>query len=212
MQQHIGFSSAYLLRAAQVATTREGPHDATVAIVFAALSVEASANEVAELARLVPRPSQRVRSMIAALSLAEDEHASTELKWCLAIYGLSGQFPDRGAQPLQDLELLFRLRNLIVHTKPERFVVLEGGDPMPEPPKLVAAFVSRGVILKPTARPGAIAKGASLYLLKRPVAQWALATAVACRKALVPQVGSTAIKTLLGRHFGEREFGRRPSN
>ncbi len=54
---------------------------------------------------------------------AEEAHARLESKFTLAKWILSGRNVNRGGQPYQDFALLMRLRNDLVHTKPNKLFV-----------------------------------------------------------------------------------------
>lgn len=174
--------SGSLLSAARAATLEAKPHNPGIAIVFAALSVEAFLNEVGESVRLYSR-TPRLLALSGLLAQADEEHASTELKWALVVYGLTGTLVQKGSKPFQDLALLLRLRNVIVHCRPSRAMCMEEGDTPPELPRLVTAFISRGILAKPNPEVGQLYGGTS-YLLRPPVAPWAVDTAVNCREYL----------------------------
>jgi hypothetical protein len=106
---------------------------ALVSLVFAVISLEAFFNETVELARLsvisehafiengvVPKsPEPEVTSVFYDLMTdAEKAHTSLESKLILANWLLTGKRLDTGAQPYQDLAVLIKVRNQIVHFEP----------------------------------------------------------------------------------------------
>ena len=51
---------------------------------------------------------------------AEEDHASIDFKLRLAHWIVTGRPMDKGSKPYQDFALLMRLRNDLVHTKPNK--------------------------------------------------------------------------------------------
>lgn len=106
---------------------------ALVSLVFAVVSLEAFFNEAVELANMAliserafiadgvtpksPEP-EVVDAFVQLMTDAEKARASLESKFLLANWLLTGKSHDRGAQPYQDLSLLLRVRNQLVHFKP----------------------------------------------------------------------------------------------
>lgn len=188
----------YFLVAARGAASQGGPHSAVTAIVFAALAIEALVNEIAEIVMLYA-PHPKWSALAELLENAEHERASIELKWYLAVHGLSGQTPDKGAQPFQDLKLLFRLRNQIVHPRPETAFLLDDKADQPRVPSLVSAFVARGIIPPPENEFGQLA-GHTGYVRTPEVAQWAIKTAESCRDHLFSSPTDPALRKRLMLH------------
>lgn len=156
--------------------------ESQIPIILAAVALEGFINDLEHHARTASElgsPSPPIASALArALATAEAERASVLLKIGIAHVVMSGSFPDRGSQPYQDIELLFRLRNLLVHSKPE---MVEFGEPgkTPDCPKIVRSLASRGVIKTPAA--GA-SVGWQQYVVVPAVAAWAYNTAVRSMK------------------------------
>lgn len=98
-----------------------GDQDFLVALVFSALAAEAFINEVAGLATDPffhdSRVSPSIAALAAALAEVESQRGATELKIQIAFIVLTGQALPRDQAPLQDLHLLFSLRNALVHLK-----------------------------------------------------------------------------------------------
>jgi hypothetical protein len=113
---------------------RDGHQQASlVSLVFAVVSLEAFFNETVELANLcviserafiengrVPKsPEPEVVSTFHRLMTdAEEAHMKLESKYVLANWLLTGKAVDRGSQPFQDLSVLIKVRNQLVHFKP----------------------------------------------------------------------------------------------
>jgi len=99
-------------------------YDTLVAIVFAALSLEAFINELGSLA-MDAQVNGNNENFLADLVNAIDESRisnpkdkTTQAKFFNAINALSQEF-DKGKRPYQDFADLFTLRNCLVHPKPE---------------------------------------------------------------------------------------------
>jgi hypothetical protein len=90
-----------------------GQPDALVAILFAAISLEAFINELAYCS--VPDDGDTVIALRNVLNEAEASRAPTRAKYHLAKLVLSQKGFDRGAAPFQNFDTLMRLRDLIVH-------------------------------------------------------------------------------------------------
>ncbi len=100
-----------------------GQEAALVSIVFSVVALEGFINEATELAQESSRfpPDLEPRAIVVfaeCMADAEGSKASLESKFILAKWILSGEQFDRGAQPYQDFFLLMRLRNELVHFKP----------------------------------------------------------------------------------------------
>ena len=129
------FTSYILLDVAKHAhdkldSERPGIDQGLIAIVFAASTFEAFVNELQELASGTGDTPGATDPIIALLSdvLKEAEacRASIRLKYLVAGTVMTGKPFARGHQPWQDLDLLFKVRNAIVHTAPS--VYSTGGD------------------------------------------------------------------------------------
>jgi hypothetical protein len=106
---------------------------ALVSLVFAVVSLEAFFNESVGLANLClisgrafvegggnpksPEP-QVVSTFHQLMTDAEDAHMQLESKFVLANWLLTGRAVDRSRQPFQDLAVLVKVRNQLVHFKP----------------------------------------------------------------------------------------------
>jgi hypothetical protein len=98
---------------------------ALISIVFSVVALESFLNEITAQAQqmAVHQPSVAGSEAVLFAQImgdAEESHARLESKLTLAKWILSGQSLNRGGQPYQDLVLLMRLRNDLVHTKPNK--------------------------------------------------------------------------------------------
>jgi hypothetical protein len=95
---------------------------ALISLVFSVVSLEAFLNEIVELANMALylgyKEPEVVPAFIQLMTDAEKSRASLESKFVLANWLLTGKSLDRGAPPYQDLALLLKVRNQLVHFKP----------------------------------------------------------------------------------------------
>lgn len=128
------------------AETKGGAHDretgrqkALISVVFSVATLEAFINELAGMADAMwkdqalfmgrPREdeSRLLQALSAALLEAEQEQASTKLKYLLAHWILAGKPFNRGTFPFQDFVLLLALRNHVLHLRLESWEYDEEG-------------------------------------------------------------------------------------
>ena len=122
--------------------TGRSQNDALTALLFSAATLEAFIAELANVAKKVagfdPTSS---RTLLAALAEVLDEiersRGSVRLKYLMARAILSGQAYEKGQKPYQDFDLLFTIRDAILHHKPEEIT--------PEPHRIIAGLSSRGL-------------------------------------------------------------------
>jgi len=115
-----------------------GQDDALTAVLFAAATLEAFIVELAlyaELGTQSSRLSSSAGSLASILDEAESLHGSVRLKYLIAKAVLSGRPYDKGRAPYQDFDLLFNIRNAILHHKPEKI--------REAPHKIVTALTTR---------------------------------------------------------------------
>jgi hypothetical protein len=175
--------------------------ESQIVVILAVVALEGFINELEVHAHLASQGGSSVvaHTLSRALRVAEEERASTLLKINVAHLAMTGEFPDKGAQPYQDIELLFRLRNLLVHARPES---VEFGEPGKEAehPKIVRSFVSRGVIPAPNA--GAVIAWQE-YVIVPGVAAWAYNTAVRAVIWITGGAKEPRLRTLLEFHTND---------
>jgi hypothetical protein len=171
------YHNVYFLITAQKALVRDDSHSPEIAIVFAAMSIEVFLNDIADLLLFHPPSSKRVEHSLQLLQIAVNKRVKNEVKLLLAYFAVSGNIPQTDVGILADVLLLFKLRNLIVHSGPATVAMFDEDDNNPNFPKLVKTFISRKIIPKPKD------KGSwDLYLLTPSVANWAVNTAFQFRK------------------------------
>ena len=99
-----------------------GKSDAIVAVVFAASSLEAFINELADWATYMPdvmEHPESVQSFASLMREVENLRGSIRLKFMLTKLVFSGSTYKKDEQPFQDLSLLFMVRDALVHLKPQ---------------------------------------------------------------------------------------------
>jgi hypothetical protein len=144
-----------------------GPvESALVALLFSAATLEGYISEVAFISRAVDKLAAHppLASLLSLVDEVEDSRGSVRLKYLMARVALHGRPFDKGAKPHQDLDLLFRLRDAVVHLKPDN---LTGS-----PQKLLEQLRSRGLVDLPE-------EGAAVWMLTiatPEVARWACDT------------------------------------
>jgi hypothetical protein len=90
-----------------------------ISIVFVVVSLEAFLNESAGVAHDVKENQSEPEIVASFAQLMEDaKWSSLETKFNLAKWLLTGKRADRGRPPYQDLSLLVRIRNALIHFDP----------------------------------------------------------------------------------------------
>ena len=164
-----------------------GNPDTCVAILFAAASLEAFANEVGYLAREPLQSNPEIRS-IGQLFEELEFSASVQSKFLLLRALFARQPYDKGANPYQDFSLLIALRNELVHRRTERYEVDASDAPLTTN-ALLERLRSKNIIAEPLSSKPQV-WGFFLAIETPAVARWALATAAAMMKdiaAAAPQ-------------------------
>ena len=152
--------------------------EAMPAIILAALSVECFLNDLAERFSMDLFRTECGEYSDAAhwLGVLETSKAST-LKKIEAVYFVFRKVDiDRGAQPYQDVRLLFQLRNELAHRKPESTGDwgLANREKDHEPHKYVKELASRGIIELPPPNAPPVW---SQFVLTASTAKWSYNTA-----------------------------------
>lgn len=122
----------FLARQAAERCTGDGDYDAIAAVILSYSALEAFLNELTQLASTLlredelqlaalgecacPQPTP-IRELGLAMSVAQEQRASTTYRYDLAWQVLSGVEIDRGKGARQDLATLTGLRNDLAHAK-----------------------------------------------------------------------------------------------
>jgi len=177
--------------------------DALVAIVFAALAVEAFVNEFGELvadefywdSRVTPDLS----GLAHAFSALETERGSLELKLHVVRIALQGSPWSPGEGSFQELTLLLRLRNALVHLKLDvRTGDTESPDAGP-PPSLLTHLRSKGILAQDQDPKAATW---TLPVSTRAAARWACNVAARIIEDTIRLVPASDFRDDVERYFG----------
>jgi len=97
-------------------------HDALVAIVFAASTLEAWMSQAISSARRFTQAHPKVEFFAELLGQLDsrDFASSLKTKYYIAHWIVAGKKPDKGTEPYQSFNLLVDLRNALVHFKPDK--------------------------------------------------------------------------------------------
>jgi hypothetical protein len=137
-------------------------HDAVVAILFSAAAIEAFIADISVLFLRIPTKHAKLQTLAKVLVTAEDSKATVRLKFQMAKAILGGETYDQSVAPWQDFHLLFKLRDAIVHAKPE--------DVTDKPNRLVAGLAAMQLCKPPSAT---VAESWLGQVSTRAVARWA---------------------------------------
>jgi hypothetical protein len=146
-----GIATAAVARIPAERGDRDGAqNDALVAIVFAVLAIEAFANEFGELVAdefyWDPRVTPDLSGLATAYGAVERERGSLELKLQVVRIALQGGPWPSGQGAFQELALLLRLRNALVHLKLDvRMADTDSADAGP-PPALLNQLRSTNIL------------------------------------------------------------------
>jgi hypothetical protein len=165
------------------------PTQALVAVVFSAACFEAFLYSVVLSAdRRARNDKDEIDPGVVALANVLPELERDNAQWALKLQAifvlLTGKPIARGAQPFQDLHLLFQIRNAIVHSKLNWKAVPVDAEES-DHHKFINELVSRRLIEHPRpipALPGSEHEGRMLVgiviesLLRKEVASWAVET------------------------------------
>ena len=130
-------------------------NDATAALLLAAAAIEGFINEVMEVrsVRTLPMESaekggyRRYVEASRVVEMIERSKGQTDLKYMMASQVLSGRMFERGSAPLQDVIMLFDLRNMIMHLKPvaQNAKLVDGNRYWSEMPPKLRTLQARGL-------------------------------------------------------------------
>lgn len=174
--------------ATAAATPGASLFDAVVAVILAASSTEAFINEIPEsietyrrmAPEMLPRIDPRFWALSDVLTELESSRGSLTAKYLMAAHVLGRPY-DRGANPLQDFELLVTLRNEVMHLKP-RDRVVEGENRI-QFPRYATVLQQRGLLKHP---PGSPVISSWFDEVQTPqLAEWACDTARAMVRSLL---------------------------
>ena len=187
---------------------RETPadrHMAIPAIVFAAASLEAFINELGAFALLTAEvyPDDldvRTAHWIELFQALEANRASVESKFTAAKRLLTPEPFDKGRQPFQDFQLLFRLRNGLMHMRVEEHTI-EGDQITIIGSDLLAPCRDKKLILGPGPPEGLPWWG---QIQTEPMARWACNTASAMVHEIRRDLLDLHLQQWFDHHFSDQ--------
>lgn len=163
-------------------------NEALVSIIFSALALEAFINEVLSLAKDT-KQSGETEAYLDKLIDAIDESTSkksTREKFMLASEALNSGF-NKGENPYQNFADLFRLRDCLVHLKPEdRIEEGENGEVLYLGRKLTERLRSKGIFQKYTTL-----ESITLLVSTAKASLWACNTASEMVNAILDKIPSS---------------------
>jgi hypothetical protein len=173
--------------------SRDYPPEAIAAIILSVIGFEAFLNEMVELASGPGNKPEEVKAFGAILEDLEQQKASIEVKVQVVYYIFKRQRLDKGRLPYQDFDLLIKIRNALVHKKPEKWSMVTDEESF-KPHKLVKRLVDRQVIPPPSqeAPPQLF-----IPLCSQDVAEWAYNVVIEMIHLLTDIIPSSNLKDFL---------------
>jgi hypothetical protein len=161
-------------------------NDALVFIVFSALALEAFINELLSLAKDAKQAGSTenfLDNLICSIDESNSEKKSTREKFMLASEALGDGFR-KGENPYQDFADLFRLRDCLVHLKPEdRIEAEENGETKYLGRRLTERLRSKGIFQESTQL-----ESITLLVSTAKAAMWACKTASMMVNAILDKI------------------------
>ncbi|AFZ59705.1 hypothetical protein H6G54_13190 [Anabaena cylindrica FACHB-243] len=197
-----------------------GITDAIPAILFSAMSIEAFINELPELATAYTTPEEEpedfAKKLAALLTTVEKSNGQIQLKLLVTYIAISGEPPKLGTKTYQNFVNLFKLRNELVHLKPqdEYDLDLDGDDSPSSKRKLVEKLKQSGlnIFREPSTYkdPAGTNKDCPLPLLElistHHAAKWACNTAANTVQEIVEKMPNSKLKDYLKRNYTNKYF------
>jgi len=202
------YHSTHLFIAAKRAYQRsiDDRTEAMPAIVLATIAFECFINEITYdvSSELWRKPIKVFMHAAAWLELFESKHLSTLEKIEVLHFSLSGTKIDRGAQPYQDLSLLYWIRDQLIHRKPEGVGAWHpgDGDGEHEPHKFVKVLTARGIIEMSSAN---APPAWSQIVLNENTARWAFNTAVSGVRLIVELLPTSPLREIYDFKFQDTQ-------
>lgn len=114
---------AYERAAGATSSGQAFAEDAIAAIVLSAASLEAFLNELLHVAAGDQDRPDSLDLFVDLLTEMDERRASIRSRFYVACYLFPGPNFDKGRQPYQNLDLLFTIRDHILHSRPEHVAV-----------------------------------------------------------------------------------------
>lgn len=179
--------------------SKEEWSEAMPSIILSTIALECFVNESVErLSHKIFQEPDKAFSVAAHwLEFVESKKGSTLEKIEALHLAFAGTKLDRGSQPFQDLNLLYQLRNELVHRKPEAFGSWDPGDKerQYEPHKFVRELARRGIVPLPSPEMPPVW---SQYILNEQTAKWAFNSAVSGVRFAAGAIPPSNLSTVTG--------------
>jgi hypothetical protein len=189
------FTSRSLLRIARKAVNRAKTEkdQALVAILFSAAAVEGFLNDVMEFSAFAKSDSQ-AESLHILLTDAEQQKAQISLKLQIISTVCRGKTLPRGEKLFQDFDLLFRLRNDLVHIRPGKAKSHFLGPTERGTHKSADQLIKRGIV-----SPQDVERAHNWLdvVADHSVAEWALGAAVDIATTVYEMIESPVLRSIL---------------
>lgn len=189
------FTSRRLLRIARKAVNRSKTEkdQALVAILFSAAAVEGFVNDVMEFAPFAKSDSQ-AESLHVLLSEAEQQKAQIGLKLQIISTVCRGKTLPRGESLFQNFDLLFRLRNDLVHIRPGKAKSQFFGPTKRTSPKSAAQLIARGIVSREEVEH---AHNWLDVVADQAVAEWAIGAAISIATSVYQMIDFSLLRSIL---------------
>lgn len=182
-----------------------GKSDALVALILSASSLEAFINELADMAskkldHLGLKQPDSVNAFAAIMEEIENSRGSIRLKFHQANLIFTGTHFDTNSQPFQDFSSLFRVRDALLHLKPQsefatnsdnKIIRISTPKPLSGLPKNILAKHKTEVVASWTA-----------MISTQAVARWACNTAVEMVQSILSILPDSNLKKSAVRAYG----------
>lgn len=186
---HHGISchSGSLFSLAHKTLKRSNKEGSIATVIFSALATEAFLNDIVGLAEFHVKDDypEALKAFAAIMPDLDEYRVQFRTRFLLATYILGGKSPNKGSTLVQDIDLLIRLRNEFVHTKPEPIPDLNDSKLMESPHKLIKRLLDQKIIRLP---PGCSPAFWRRWISNPNVAQWSINVAVGACKYLFEQI------------------------
>lgn len=186
--------------------------EAITCVLFSAMSIEAFMNELPVLVEYYGKINQQQEKFTSKLAIllhrVEESQGQIKLKLLVASIAITGEAPDLSKTPYQDFDTLIKLRNELVHLKPQdKFTVNEDGevDPSEELKKWNKRLRGLNILANPNTYISPITNEEYPYpfvelISTRAVAKWAFNTACDTIHEIIKSMPKSDFKTYIEKY------------
>lgn len=172
--------------------------EALTTILFSFIGLESFINTLTEVTSgslLISKTPSRVITLGKILTELENSNQSLASKYQITRFVLTGELYDKGALPYQDFNCLIKIRNALIHSKPDRFTMPANDEkPSKEYPGFIRHLTSREIIPEPEKLP--LSSWESLITVPE-VAYWSYKTASEMIISIIEIFPECSIKQIL---------------